>query len=252
MIIFDRCGDSVNLENFLYLQIAMTENKESQNSSALREVSSGFSPWLTPLTYLLLNIILPLYFKIKVRGQKNLPRKNAIILAPTHRSRWDPLIIAYATGWLVTKRQLKYMVSEEQTQGFQGWFVRRLGGFPVDRHNPGISSIRHSVELLQNQEMLVLFPEGRIYKGNEIQPLQPGVARIALQAVSSKSDLNLKIIPISVFYDHPAPPPWRCGVQVNIGSPLEVKDFAGESTKKGAKKLTAHIESSLKQLHQKN
>ncbi|MGB3513149.1 MAG: lysophospholipid acyltransferase family protein [Microcoleaceae cyanobacterium] len=232
----------------------MTENKQYQKTLKSQEVTSGFSPWLTPLTYFLLRyIVVPFYLKIKVRGQENIPtKKEAIILAPTHRSRWDPLIIAYVAGWLVTKRQLRYMVSEEQTQGFQGWFIRRLGGFPVDRNNPGISSIRYSLELLENQEMLVLFPEGRIYQDNQIQTLQPGVARIALQAISGQTDLNLKIIPISILYDYPAPLPWRCGVQVNIGSALEVKDYIGESTKQGAKKLTASIELSLKQLHQKD
>ncbi|MDJ0557092.1 MAG: lysophospholipid acyltransferase family protein [Microcoleaceae cyanobacterium MO_207.B10] len=229
----------------------MTRNKESQKYPASRPVSSGFSPLLTPLTYFFVKIIVPFYFKLEVRGQENLPRKNGIILAPTHRSRWDPLIVAHTAGWLVTGRQLRYMVSEEQTQGFQGWFVSRLGGFPVDRNNPGISSIRHSLEILQNQEMLVLFPEGRIYQDHEIQPLQPGVARIALQAISGQTNVNLKIIPISIVYDRPAPPPWRCGVKVTIGSALEVKDYADESVKKGAKKLTAQIESCLKQLHQK-
>lgn len=230
----------------------MIENKQYQKSSTSQEVTSGFSPWLTPLTYFLLGIILPFYFKIEIRGQENLPRKNATILAPTHRSRWDPLIIAYAAGWLVTNRQLRYMVSQEQTQGFQGWFIRRLGGFPVDRNHPGISSIRHSVQLLQNQEVLVLFPEGRIYQDNDIQPIQPGVARIALQAVSSQTDFNLKIVPISILYEHPAPPPWRCGVMVSIGEPLEVRDYCGGSTKQAGKKLTANIELSLKRLHQKD
>ncbi|NER03759.1 MAG: 1-acyl-sn-glycerol-3-phosphate acyltransferase [Okeania sp. SIO3C4] len=232
----------------------MTKNNKSKNAQASAEVTSEFSPWLTPLTYFLsCCILVPFYFKIEIRGQKNIPKTDAIILAPTHRSRWDPLIIAYAAGLFVTKRKLRYMVSEEQTRGFQGWFIRRLGGFPVDRDRPGISSIRHSVQLLKNQEMLVLFPEGRIYpENNTIYPIQSGVSRIALQAISSKKELNLKIIPISILYDRPAPPPWRCGVRVNIGSPLELKDYLDYSTKEAAKILTDNIELSMTQLHKKH
>lgn len=231
----------------------MTENNKLQNQAS-PEVTSEFSPWLTPLTYFLsCRIIVPLYFKIEMRGQKNIPRTDATILAPTHRSRWDSLIIAYAAGLFATNRKLRYMVSEEQTQGLQGWFIRRLGGFPVDRDNPGISSIRHSVQLLKNQEMLVLFPEGKIYpEDNKIHPIQSGVSRIALQAMSSKKELNLKIIPISILYDRPAPPPWRCGVKIEIGSPLEVKDYLDYSTRQAAKILTDNIELSMTQLHKKH
>ncbi|NEP88684.1 MAG: 1-acyl-sn-glycerol-3-phosphate acyltransferase [Okeania sp. SIO2C2] len=232
----------------------MTKNNKPKNDQASAEVTSEFSAWLTPLTYFLsCCILVPFYFKIEIRGQKNIPKTDAIILAPTHRSRWDPLIIAYAAGLFVTNRKLRYMVSEEQTRGFQGWFIRRLGGFPVDRDHPGISSIRHSVQLLKNQEMLVLFPEGRIYpENNKIYPIQSGVSRIALQAISSKKELNLKIIPVSILYDHPAPPPWRCGVKINIGSPLEVKDYLSYSTKQAAKILTDNIELSMTQLHKKH
>jgi len=232
----------------------MTENSKSQNYLESGETTSVFSSWLTSLTFYLFSyIVLPFYFKIKIRGQENIPRTNATILAPTHRSRWDPIIVSCTTGWLSTKRPLRYMVSEEQTRGFQGWFIRHLGGFPVDRNNPGISSIRYSIEILKNQEMLVLFPEGKIYPENQsIYSIQPGVSRIALQAISGQSELDLKIVPISILYDHPAPPPWRCGVQVNIGSPIDVQDYLGYSTKQAAKELTANLALSLKQLHQKS
>jgi 1-acyl-sn-glycerol-3-phosphate acyltransferase len=214
------------------------------------EITSGFSPWLTPLSYFLFGkIILPFYFNLEVNGRENLPQEGATILAPTHRSRWDPLILAHAAGWFVTGRQLRYMVLEEQTKGFQGWFVRRLGGFPVDRDRPSLSTIRYSIELLQNKEMLVLFPEGHILPDNEIKPLKSGVARIALQAASDETDLNLKIVPISIRYEHPAPPPWRCGVRVNIGSALAVDNYRGESVKKASKTLTTDLEKALKELH---
>ncbi|NJO71120.1 MAG: 1-acyl-sn-glycerol-3-phosphate acyltransferase, partial [Oscillatoriales cyanobacterium RM1_1_9] len=122
--------------------------------------------------------------KIRIEGQELLPKSGAVIIAPTHRSRWDPILLGYAMGRRVTDRDLRYMVLLDQTRGVQGWFVRRLGGFPIDRDRPASSSIRYSVELLQNQEVLVLFPEGRIFLDNQIHPVQSGVARIALQAIS--------------------------------------------------------------------
>lgn len=216
-------------------------------------IESEISPWLTPLTYFLLStFVLPVFFgRIEIHGQEHLPKEGAVILAPTHRSRWDPIILAYAAGRKVTSRDLRYMVLLEQTQGIQGWFVRRLGGFPIDRDRPGTSSIRYSIQLLQNQNVLVLFPEGHIIPDNQIDQIQPGVARIALQAISNQSDLRLNIVPVSIYYQHPAPPPMGCKVWVNIGSPLNVREYQQNSMKNATKNLTADLKEALKNLHQR-
>lgn len=222
----------------------------SKSAKNEEEVMSWFSPWLTPLTYFLFcYIILPFYFRLEVNGREHLPKEGATILAPTHRSRWDGIILGFVAGWFAMGRPLRYVVLEDQRKGFQGWFLRRLGGFPLDRDRPSIASIRYSIQILRNREVLALFPEGHIFLDNEIHPMQPGVARIALQAASGNADLNLKIVPISIRYEYPAPPPWRSSVRVNIGSPLDVNNYCGESSKEGANKLTADIEASLKKLH---
>jgi len=60
-----------------------------------KEIISWVSPWLTPLVYTLANkIVLPFYFsKIDISGQENIPLTGAVIVAPTHRSRWDAIIV---------------------------------------------------------------------------------------------------------------------------------------------------------------
>jgi 1-acyl-sn-glycerol-3-phosphate acyltransferase len=216
----------------------------------LSNMESKVSPWLTPLAYCLFShIILPSYFgKIAVDGQENLPQTGAVILAPTHRSRWDPIILGYVAGRHVTGRDLRYMVLLNQTTGLQGWFIRRLGGFPIDREHPGTASLRYSIELLQHQEVLVLFPEGHIFSDDSVHPLQSGVARIALKALSDQPDLQLHIIPVSIRYQHPAPPPWGCQIWVKIGSALNVQDYQVESTKQAAQTLTADLETALQKL----
>jgi 1-acyl-sn-glycerol-3-phosphate acyltransferase len=153
---------------------------------------------------------MPLYFRrLKVTGQENIPKTGPVILAPTHRSRWDALVIPYAAGKPVTGRDLRFMVSADEIKGLQGWFIRRMGGFPVNTRHPGIGSIRHSVELLRNGEALVMFPEGNIFRETHVQPLKPGMARIALQVESSKPGIDLKIVPINIRYSQPVPH-WRC------------------------------------------
>lgn len=213
-------------------------------------VASRVSSWLAPLAYFLgRRFIIPLFFgRISVTGQENLPTNGPVILAPTHRSRWDALLIPATTGRGVTGRDLRFMVSLDEVKGIQGWFIRRLGGFPIDTKHPAITTLRHGVELLQEGQMLVIFPEGNIYRDGFLHPLKPGLARLALSAESSHLGLGIKIVPISICYSQSVPH-WGCDVEIRIGSPLQVADYCTKSVKQNAKQLTADLEAALKNLN---
>ncbi|MEL6939518.1 MAG: lysophospholipid acyltransferase family protein [Cyanobacteria bacterium J06598_1] len=208
--------------------------------------SSRVSPWLAPLMYGLgEHIILPAYFsKIEIVGEENIPTQGPVVLAPTHQSRWDPLLV----GLLGKKvdRYLRFMVTADECLGVQGWFIRRLGGFPVHVRKPSVKSLRHGVELLQGQEMLVIYPEGDIYQDG-IHPLKPGLARIALRAERSRPNLNVKIVPISLEYSELCPK-WRGTVTARVGKPISVADYKAGSRKEQSKQLTAVLQSKLHML----
>lgn len=223
---------------------------ESAPTHKATSVSSRFSPWLMPLVYPLGRyLVLPLYFgHIEVIGQENLPTTGPVILAPTHRSRWDALMIPYAAGRHVTGRDLRFMVSADEVKGLQGWFIRRMGGFPVDTKRPAIASLRHGVDVLQQKQVLVVFPEGNIFRENQVQRLKPGLARLALQAEASEPNLGIKIVPISLHYSQPIPH-WRCQVNICIGAPLQVADYNLKTPKQSAQRLTTDLEVALKTIH---
>lgn len=218
------------------------------SESSITTIQSKISPWLTPIVYGLgCWLVLPSFFKIEVTGQENLPKEGAVILAPTHRARWDSLLVPYATGRFVTGRDLRFMVTADEVKGLQGWFIRRLGGFPVNPRNPAIASLRYGVEVLQNGEMLVIYPEGNIFRDSNLRPLKPGLARIALQAAASRPGLDMKIVPIHLQYDEPFPK-WGCKVKIQIGQPLEVAAYNEGNAKQKAQQLTQDLENSLQQL----
>ncbi|MBL1175094.1 lysophospholipid acyltransferase family protein [Pantanalinema sp. GBBB05] len=207
---------------------------------------SRVSPWLISLAYPVgRHALLPFYFQqIEVSGQEHLPHSGAVILAPTHRSRWDAFMIPYVAGHDITGRHLRFMVSANEMTGLQGWFIRRMGGFPIDPKRPTIASLRHGVELLQAGETLVIFPEGDIYRDKQVQPLKPGLARLALQAEASRAHLGITIVPISICYSEPLVP-WRCRVAIRIGKPLKVADYNTAAPKQQAKKLTDDLQQAL-------
>ena len=226
--------------------------KSKSNNSPLpatHSVESRVSPWLTKIVHPIGRyLLLPTMFReIEVIGKEYIPYSGAVILAPTHRTRWDTFITSYAVGPYVTGRNSRFMVSVDEVQGIQGWFVRRLGGFAIDTEKPSIASIRHSVELLQQGEMLTIFPEGNLIRDGKLHPLKEGLSRIAMQTVSLKPDLDLKIIPINLDYEHPYVK-FRDRVSIELGKPLQVNDYQQFSSKTGAKKLHADLTQALEDL----
>ncbi|MBD2102074.1 1-acyl-sn-glycerol-3-phosphate acyltransferase [Leptolyngbya sp. FACHB-261] len=215
----------------------------SHSASVLQ--SSPPSPWLSRVLYPLgRHLLLPNHFRqIAVRGQENLPRTGPVILAPNHSSRWDALIVPYVAGWDITGRHLRFMVSMDEITGVQGWFMRRMGGFAIDTAKPGITSLRHGVELLQQGEILVIFPEGNIFRDRQINPLKPGLARLALQAGA-----EVQVVPLAIHYSDPVPH-WGTQVSVTIGSALPVKDYLNGSPKAKALQLTQELQCRMQQLY---
>ena len=229
----------------------LTTTANSTGIQSTQQVQSRFSPWLTRILYPIGRyLLLPGFFReIEVIGQEQIPQTGAVILAPTHRARWDSFLIPYAAGPYVTGRDLRFMVSRDEMTGVQGWFVRRLGGFPIDTTKPGIGSIRHSVELLHQGEMLTIYPEGNIFRDGTLHPLKKGLARIAIQSVALKPDLDLKVIPISLNYKQPVPK-FRSRVSIHIGKPLHVQNYQHLSSKPGAEELHQDLTRSLQALTQ--
>jgi 1-acyl-sn-glycerol-3-phosphate acyltransferase len=198
---------------------------------------SGFSPIIKFLAYPLGQFVLPHYFKkIDITGQEHIPHSGATILAPTHRSRWDPMLVPYIAGPYITGRDIRFMTSQNEMKGIQGWIVRRLGGFPVDTDSPSVATFKFSIELLVRGEMLAIFPEGNIFRDNELHPLKKGLTRIAVQAYSAAPEQEIKVIPIHFQYSDLLPK-MGSSVKILIGAPLLASNYAGKSNKKAAEAM---------------
>ena len=236
---------------YLMSQLKTSPIETSSNLQKSSDVDSRISPWVAQMLYPLgCYVIIPLFFdQIEITGQENIPQQDSVIIAPTHRSRWDAFLVPYAVGRMVSGRDLRFMVSANEVKGIQGWFVRRMGGFPVDTERPKIDSISHSIELLQeDDEMLVIFPEGGIYRDNIIQPLKRGVALISLETERAKPERNVKILPLTVRYSQPFPS-WGTSVKINIGEPLTVANYLSNSLRKSSQQLTSDLQISLEKLY---
>ncbi|WP_311134316.1 lysophospholipid acyltransferase family protein [Synechococcus sp. CS-1332] len=165
-----------------------------------------------------IDLVLKGYFgALRVLDRENLPTDGAVLLAPTHRARWDALMLPWAAGRRVSGRDCRFMVTADEMKGLQGWFLHRLGCFPVDQGRPTLASLRFSVELLAAGQQLVVFPEGRIRREDGPIRLHQGLARLALLAASQGVDVP--VVPVGIAYGHADPRPGDEGA-VCFGAPL--------------------------------
>lgn len=231
------------------LFVRLLKGGASQNQSVAIPASSQCSSWLASLVYPLGRyLVAPFYFRrIEVIGRHHLPQTGPVILAPTHCSRWDAVMVPYAAGHDITGHHPRFMVSADEVRGIQGWFIRRLGGFPIDTSRPAIASLRYGVDLLQDSETLVIFPEGNIFGDNQVHRLKPGLARLAIQAESTRPQLGIKIVPIRISYSNPSAS-WRCKVKICLGQPLEVSTYNLKAPKQSAQLLTADLKQAIEAL----
>lgn len=193
-----------------------------------RRLCNGIDPLLAPVAMALTqDIALTGYFSaVTVLQPEFLPHQGAVLLAPTHRARWDALLLPYAAGRRVTGRDCRFMVTLTEMQGLQGWFLERLGCFPVDQTRPGTSSLRYAVDLLAEGHQLVVFPEGHIRRSDGPMRLHQGLARLAVLAQSQGVDV--RVVPVGLGYGH-SPPGWRDRAAVCFAPALRVQGEGREA-----------------------
>ena len=147
---------------------------------------------------------------------------SSIILAPTHRSRWDGLVLTMAMGRRVTKKDCRFMVTKSEMRGIQGWFLKRLGCFSINQLSPSLSALRYAIDLIEKGEQLVVFPEGKINKYGKKLVLKEGLCRLA--RLATKKTKSIIIIPIGIAYSNVSPK-FRGEFCLSFGQPIAINDY---------------------------
>lgn len=106
----------------------------------------------------LLYFILNLIFRFKVQGKENLPTSSGFVIACTHKGWLDVVSLGVA---LYPRRKIHFMGKKELFKNkISKWFLSSLQCFPVNRENPGPSSLKIPIRLLKNGEVVGIFPSG--------------------------------------------------------------------------------------------
>jgi len=123
-------------------------------------------------------LLLILFFHIRVYGRQNIPEKGAVIILSNHQSFLDPILIGVGLG-----RRVNFMARDTLFRNpFFGFLIRSLNAFPVKRGKVDLKALKHAIKLLSQGELLLLFPEGTRTSDGEIGKVRAGVCSIIKRA----------------------------------------------------------------------
>lgn len=119
-----------------------------------------------------------LFARWRVTGRENLPKEGAVLLCSNHVHWMDPVNMACAVD-----RKVNFMAKSELFKNpvFSA-VLTRIGAFPVKRGKPDRSALRHTFRLLEERQVVGMFPEGTRSRTGKLGPAEPGLALIALKS----------------------------------------------------------------------
>ena len=168
----------------------------------------GRKNWVFWPTRCAARILLSPVFRVTTSGGENIPRERAFVLLPKHQ-RWEDIPLLS----LAASRPVHYIARYDLFENpFSNWFLRSLGGIPLNRQRPIESrrSIQAVIECLSSGEGVAVFPEGTYYR-NRMGPGRVGIVKLML------SRFDLPFIPVGINY---SPKRVRTHVRIKFGEPI--------------------------------
>lgn len=193
-----------------------------------------------PIFIRVLKRLMSLLGNVTVIGSEHLNGPLGKVVVCNHIGWADPLWVGYAA----LPRTLHQMAKKELFDNpISGWFVRSGGGFPVDRSNPSTATIKQAVSLVEQGNLLLIFPVGTRNQDNA--DAKRGAATIALRAKG-------EIVP--THYDGPARFQLihlfrRPRIRITFGAPLVIPADVS-ANKAMALQLTNELDQAMKRISQ--
>ena len=138
-------------------------------------------------------------FSLEYSGIENVPARGAAIVAGNHPSYLDPVLLG-----LPIDRPIRFMAWDALFRiPLIGQLIRALGAFPVDiTRGKGEKAYKEALRILEEGEVLGIFPEGQRSESGVMGEVRMGAARLAIES-------GAPIIPVTIGGASRAWPKWR-------------------------------------------
>jgi 1-acyl-sn-glycerol-3-phosphate acyltransferase len=180
--------------------------------------------------------------RIRIEGAiDEIPREGPVIIASNHASNFDPVLLG---AWLTPTlgRRIHWLGKKELFDWpVIGYLARNGGVHPVDRGAADVEAFRLAWRILDEGNVLFVFPEGTRSADGALQAARDGVAVLALRT-------DAPIVPIGIGGSNGVWPrgqkiPHPGGrVTVRVGRPFRVADVLPPGTdRRTAKGLATDV-----------
>ena len=153
-------------------------------------------------------------WRLRIEGAENVPPEGAVIVAPNHRSLADPPLIGCGV-----RREVHFLAKKELFRfGPFGRLISNLNAHPLNRA-AGSAAFKTALKILHHGDILIMFPEGRRAKTDELGVGKAGVAMLARRTRT----------PVVPAYIHNSGYVTRFRrLRVRFGEPIDPSGFADD------------------------
>ena len=138
---------------------------------------------VSPIIKILFNFI----FKPTYIGLENIPKEGKCILVGNHTSNLDCLLLISST-----KRTIHFLAKDSLIKGFKKIVFQNMGIIPVNRKIHDKNALNSAIDILNENKVIGIFPEGTINKTDDIiMPFKIGAVKMA-------STTNSTLVPFTI------------------------------------------------------
>lgn len=170
--------------------------------------------------YALLWVYFKSYFRLKVIGLNNVPKKGGVIVVSNHASFLDPPLV----GVSISTRSTFFLARDTLFKNILfGFILRQVHSFPVNRGAGFRSGFKTAIDLLHQGKLVLMFPEGTRSFDGKLQRGKPGAGMLIY-------DAKVPVIPCYIDGSDKAMPRGTKLIKpgkicVKFGKPIELNKF---------------------------
>lgn len=163
--------------------------------------------------YLVGWIVYPIMGLKVIKGKNNMPKEGGCIAAGNHIHLIDPIVLSFAQ-----KRQMRFMAKSEAFENpIVACLCRWYGAFPVKRGSADGNSLGTAMQILEEDGVLGIFPEGTRSRTGEIGRGKTGTALLAYKS-------GKPIYPFAI-YTKRSPKMLFCRYRIAFGEPVTAQEL---------------------------
>jgi 1-acyl-sn-glycerol-3-phosphate acyltransferase len=136
----------------------------------------------------LVRLIFNIVARVELKGYEHLPEQGSFVIATNHLGILDAPMAFYA----LDRWDMFVMVAEKWNEmAVFRWLGKYFNFIFIDRFNPDIKALRKVIDLMKEDHILVIAPEGTRSRVGSMIEAKPGVSYLATK-------LNRPIVPVAL------------------------------------------------------